>query len=389
MGLFIIGIFLIIKHTVGFNFIPDIDPSMGYAVLFVVGLLSSLHCVAMCGGINLSLCLSNKFTPSSTNKYSNFMPSLMYNAGRVVSYTIIGGIVGALGSVFRISNTGSALVSVLAGVFMVIMGLNMLNLFPWLRKLNPHMPKIFSKKILSKKQNKGPFVVGLLNGLMPCGPLQAMQLYALGTGSFLTGALSMFMFSLGTVPLLFAFGVLGSMLSSKFTKNMIKVSAMLVIVLGFMIFNRGLAFTGFTMNSIASSTSVSTESVNTATVNEDSQVISTTLASGSYTPITLQAGVPVTWTIHADANSLNGCNGEIIIPEYGIDQKLVVGENIITFTPTNTGIFGYSCWMGMIRSSITVIDNIQDATGAQNPTATQDSSTDVDNSGLPAGCCGF
>lgn len=385
IGIILLGLYLIIKHTIGFNFIPEISPNMGYAVLFTVGLLSSLHCVAMCGGINLSLCVSHKFDDEANGKFSKLTPSLMYNAGRVISYTVLGGIVGALGSVFRISNTGSAFISMLAGVFMVIMGLNMLNIFPGLRKINPHIPAIFAQKINSQKRNKGPFVVGLLNGFMPCGPLQAMQLYALGTGSFIAGALSMFLFSLGTVPLLFAFGVLGSMLSSRFTKNMVKISAMLVIVLGVAMLNRGLAFTGTTLSSGIAMASEKKESTNTAIVNEDVQEITTTLSSGSYTPITVQAGIPVKWTIQADANSLNGCNNEIIIPEYDIRQKLVAGENVINFTPADTGKFGYSCWMGMIRSSITVLEG----TPGIEATEQEETSTEVDNTGLPAGCCGY
>ncbi|MGB4659216.1 MAG: sulfite exporter TauE/SafE family protein [Mobilitalea sp.] len=381
IGILLLGAYLIIKNTIGFNFIPKINPGMGYGILFVVGLLSSLHCVAMCGGINLSLCVSAQLKNTNPGKFSKLLPSLMYNAGRVVSYTIIGGIVGTLGSVFSISNTGSAFISILAGVFMVIMGLNMLNLFPFLRKLNPHMPKVFAGKIHLAKGNKGPFVVGMLNGLMPCGPLQAMQLYALGTGSFLAGALSMFMFSLGTVPLLFAFGALGSLLSSKFAKNMIKASAVLVMVLGFVMVSRGFAFTGITFRAAEdgiNSSSTSTKN-STNTVNEDVQEITTTLESRSYPPLNVQAGIPVKWIINADAKNLNGCNGEIIIPEYNIKQKLVVGENIITFTPTEAGNYGYSCWMGMIRSSITVTAASNDTGDVSDTPA----SSETDTTGLP------
>ncbi len=396
MGVILFGVYMIIKNTIGFNFIPQINSNMGYAVLFVAGLLTSLHCVAMCGGINLSLCVSYKCNQNEDNKFSKFAPSIMYNAGRVVSYTIIGGFVGALGSVFSISNTGKAFVSILAGAFMVIMGLNMLNVFPWLRKLNPRMPKVFARKINGQKENKGPFVVGLLNGLMPCGPLQAMQLYALGTGSFIAGAFSMFMFSLGTVPLLFTFGALGSLLSSKFTKNMIKASALIVVMLGFIMVNRGMTFTGFTFSSYAQESKATSESnENKATINGDVQEITTTLESGQYTPIIVTAGIPVTWTIVADEASLNGCNNEIIIPQYNIEKKLVAGENIITFTPDKTGTFGYSCWMGMIRSSISVVSDSKtqdsDPTASQNSDSSDssDRSSGVDNTGLPSGCCGF
>lgn len=377
IGIIILGGYLVIKHTVGFNFIPQITPNMGYGILFVIGLLSSLHCIAMCGGINLSLCVSHKFDLENDSKFAKVLPSLLYNTGRVVSYTIIGGIVGALGSVFSISNAGSAFITILAGAFMIIMGLNMLNIFPWLRKLNPHMPKVFASKIYNAKTNKGPFIVGLLNGLMPCGPLQAMQLYALGTGSFIAGALSMFMFSLGTVPLLFAFGALGSLLSSKFAKKMVKCSAALVMVLGIVMLGRGMAFAGITFPSFASLAGNDAASISTI-VGEEQQV-TTTLDGGRYSSIAVQAGIPVKWTINVAEGDLNGCNRAMIIPEYDIEKELVVGENVITFTPTETGQFGYSCWMGMINSGITVVDDIQNVEATEVSAGTKSSGT--------MGCC--
>ena len=83
------------------------------------------------------------------------------------------------------------------------------------QKTEPSNAKLFGNKIYSNNGKHGPFYIGLLNGLMPCGPLQAMQIYALGTGSFVMGAASMFFFSVGTVPLMFGFGVLSSILSKK------------------------------------------------------------------------------------------------------------------------------------------------------------------------------
>lgn len=381
IGIILLGGYLIIKHTVGFNFIPQITPNMGYGILFVIGLLSSLHCIAMCGGINLSLCVSHQFDQESDSKFAKVLPSILYNAGRVVSYTIIGGIVGALGSVFSISNAGSAFITILAGVFMIIMGLNMLNIFPWLRRINPHMPKIFASKIYSAKTNKGPFIVGLLNGLMPCGPLQAMQLYALGTGSFLAGAMSMFVFSLGTVPLLFAFGALGSMLSAKFAKKMVKCSAALVMVLGVVMLGRGMAFTGITLPSFAGI--AGGDAVSISTIVGEEQQVTTTLDGGGYTPIAVQEGIPVKWTINVAEGDLNGCNRTIIIPEYDIEKELEVGENVITFTPTETGEFGYSCWMGMINSGITVVEDIQNTETIK----AAGTSTGGKQSGGAMGCC--
>ncbi|HHW01040.1 MAG TPA: heavy metal transporter [Clostridiaceae bacterium] len=360
IGIILFALYVIIKSTVGFNFIPEINQSMGYGIMFFVGLLTSLHCVAMCGGINLSQCVSYKVDNGNPGKLSKLRSSLLYNSGRVISYTVIGGIVGALGSSISFSGAAKGIVAIISGVFMVIMGLNMLNIFPWLRKLNPRMPKIFGNKIHNNNGKYGPFYIGLLNGLIPCGPLQAMQIYALGTGSFAAGALSMFMFSIGTVPLMFGLGAVSSILSGKFTHKTMKVSAVLVIVLGVVMANRGLALSGFSIPFMSFGVSSGTQSSGVATVRDGVQIVTTNLSSGSYEPITVQKGIPVKWTIKAKKGDINGCNNEIIIPKFNISKKLEPGDNIIEFTPAQTGTFAYSCWMGMIRSKITVVDDINE-----------------------------
>lgn len=76
----------------------------------------------------------------------------------------------------------------------------------------------------------------------------------------------------------------------------------------------------------------------------------------SYAPVTVKAGVPVRWIIEIDKRDLNGCNNAIIIPKYNIRKNLMPGENIVEFTPDSAGVVVYSCWMGMIRSKIVVVD---------------------------------
>lgn len=359
IGIILLAFYLVIEKTAGFNFIPEINQSMGYGILFVVGFLTSLHCIAMCGGINLSQCVSYRADDGDYGRLSKIKPGLLYNCGRVVSYTVIGGIAGALGTVIGFSGTARGIVAVAAGIFMVIMGLNMLNVFPRLRKLNPRMPKIFGEKIYSGRGKYGPLFVGLLNGLMPCGPLQAMQIYALGTGSFTAGALSMFMFSIGTVPLMFGFGAVSSIIGRKFTHKMMKLSAVLVIVLGVVMANRGLALSGLSIPYFSFGTGSSSQVSGVARVQDGVQTVTTRLSPGRYEPITVQKGVPVKWVIQARKDDINGCNNEIVIPEFKVRKKLKTGENIIEFTPAEAGTFVYSCWMGMIRSRITVVDDIK------------------------------
>ena len=342
-----------------FNAFPQVEENMGYGMLFLIGLVTSVHCIGMCGGIHLSQCLSyqknseeEKNGEKGKKKWSTVYPSFLYNLGRVVSYTIVGGVVGGFGSAISFSGKGKGAVQLIAGVFMVIMGINMLNIFPWLRKFNPRIPKVFARKINQGKQKNGAFLVGILNGLMPCGPLQAMQIYALSTGSPLKGAFSMFLFSMGTVPLMFGFGALSSFLSQKFTKQVMKFGAVLVVILGISMFQNGWSVSGFPVFSLSFSSGKERQE---AKVQDGVQVVETTLSPYGYEPITVQEGIPVKWTIKAEQGSLTGCNRAILIPEYEIQKTLEIGENVIEFTPTKAGTYSYSCWMGMLRSSITVL----------------------------------
>ena len=107
--------------------------------------------------------------------------------------------------------------------------------------------------------------------------------------------------------------------------------------------------------------------VEAAQIENGVQLITTQLTSGRYSPITVNAGVPVKWTIQAAEGTINGCNNKLLIPEYGVEKKLEVGDNVIEFIPTKSGTFPYSCWMGMIRSQINVVDGpVSVSTGANN-----------------------
>ncbi len=355
---------------------PLAAEGMGYGMLFLVGLMTSIHCVAMCGGICLSQSIPTEGAAPSERRLYVLKPSLLYNLGRVLSYTLIGGIVGAIGSAVSFTGTMKGIVQILAGVFMVIMGINMLGIFPGLRRFNPRMPKQFAKKINAQRGGRGPFYIGLLNGLMPCGPLQAMQLYALSTGSPLKGALSMLIFSIGTVPLLFAFGAVSTFFHKKFTERMMTVSAVLVVVLGIFMFNNGISLSGFNLPTLTSQAgTVKTSAV--ATIEDGVQTVTTGISSGKYESIVVQKGLPVIWTIQAEDGDLNGCNNRIIIQKYGIEKSLSTGDNVIKFTPEESGTVSYSCWMGMIRSKIVVVDDLSNV----------DSSQIVDDSSQSSGSC--
>ena len=193
---------------------------MGYGMLFLVGLMTSVHCVAMCGGISLSQSLPGGQAQAKSSTRQALTPALLYNAGRVISYTLTGLIFGTLGMLFgagldtSLSVLAQAALKVVAGLCMLAMGLNLLGLFPALRRLRLRLPRL-PKRL----HPRAPLTVGLLNGLMPCGPLQAMQLAALSSASPVRGALSMLAFSLGTVPLMLGLGSLVSLLGQRFRRD--------------------------------------------------------------------------------------------------------------------------------------------------------------------------
>lgn len=397
--------------------------SMGYGMLFLVGIVTSVHCVAMCGGINLSQCLpkrdSNAANDGSASGAAAMLPTVLYNAGRVVSYTLIGFILGAVGMFIGgvglgLPSFAQGLLKIIAGLFMVVMGLNMLNLFPWLRRLQPRLPRALTNKA-RRTTSASPFIVGLLNGLMPCGPLQSMQIVALASANPIIGGLSMLMFSLGTVPLMLGLGSLISALGQKFAGKVMTAGSLLVVSLGLAMLSQGGALSNLvtpeillgsvaalcvaaivstlpfkkpykTMSTVATlavaavlivvlnlpqaaqqplTSRVSTAANSAAsdaqeaddvTIIDGKQIITSTLSPGRYPTITVTAGTPVKWVINAPQGSVNGCNGTMMISAYGIEHTFKIGENVIEFTPTETGAVRYSCWMGMIRGTINVVD---------------------------------
>jgi sulfite exporter TauE/SafE/plastocyanin domain-containing protein/copper chaperone CopZ len=410
LGLGLVGLFLVMNGLGWFNYLPTIDSTVGLGMVFVAGLLTSLHCVAMCGGIALSQSQPAPVEPGApaAGRWSAATRGAQYHLGRVVAYTLLGGIVGALGSVLSLSPLGKGLVAAVAGVFMVLMGLRMVGLLPRLGRFRPlgrlggALRRLLPSRGIAALRGKGPFFVGLLNGLMPCGPLQSMQLYALGTGSALLGAASMFLFSLGTVPLLYAFGSFAGLLRQSWRLRLVQAGAVLVVFFGLAMAGRALEFTGAggqvrammasAMAAVHSGQSdapagvlavgASGEDVRggngsggkdapagrpstTAYVKDGVQYVSFDLQRSAYAPITIQKGLPVRWTINATAATLNGCNGTVTVPQLGLRKKLQVGANLIEFTaPAAAGALGYTCWMGMISSTINVVDKLPEAPAA-------------------------
>ncbi len=338
--------------------IGQIPESVGLGALFLLGLVTSIHCIGMCGGINLSVTL--------TTKMAAWRASAAYNLGRIFSYTLVGAILGAIGGTFNLSMTAKGLIAIAAGLLMVLMALKQLG---WLNgfALPNFIPTKWFTRIQSRiKPGSMPFIVGVVNALMPCGPLQAMQLYALSTGSWWLGALGMFVFALGTVPLMFTFGLTAATLGKRFNKPLKVGSAVLLLMLALLSLQRGLilaspAFLGSQQTEDpVGDTQVDKDIPNgaVAVMNGDFQEVTVVVSPQGYQDIVLAVNIPAKVTFVASDRALTSCNEAIIMPDFEVQVGLSPGETTVTFTPTEVGAFNYSCWMGMLNNTVHVLESL-------------------------------
>ena len=221
------------------------DASLGYGVIFTVGLLTGFHCIGMCGGFVMN------YTQGLRGRRTVFFAHLSYALGKNLSYALFGAVFGALGAILTITPHMRGIAALIAGSFLVLFGLNMLKLFPKLSlpSLRSKSGTVTQQIYQDIKPRRNPFSIGFLSGLLlGCGPLQAMYIMALGTADPFKGALLLLCFGTGTLIPLLTFGVFASALSNKIQNQLMAVSGILVILMGLMMINRGLGFALATSN---------------------------------------------------------------------------------------------------------------------------------------------
>lgn len=193
-------VLFIFLQKIGFVNLVNTTGGVSYGTAFVVGVIASLSsCMAVVGGLLLSM--SATFAKGG----DKIKPQLMFHAGRIASFFVLGGVIGVIGSAFTLNTSATFVLSLIIAIVMFILGINLLDVFPWAKKLQPGMPKFLSKNTLNvSKLNHTltPLILGVVTFFLPCGFTQSMQIYTLGTGSFLTGGFTMLAFALGTLPVL-------------------------------------------------------------------------------------------------------------------------------------------------------------------------------------------
>ncbi len=338
--------------------LPELGLDMSMGLLFTVGFLTGFHCVGMCGALVLSYA-----TKSAATGKLRYGGHLLYGLGKTISYTVIGAGFGLVGSVIAFTPAVRGMVGMAAGIFLLLFGLSLLNIWPSLRNFRIKTPPALLRFIGAKSRQYGnPFVIGLLNGLMIiCGPLQAMYVMAAGTGSALEGAKLMLVFGLGTLPVMMGFGLLTSLASASLAPKIIRFSGAIVVALGAIMLNRGLLLSGVGYDFTTGLAWVSAQlrdnlGVDMAFKEPGYQLVEMSFAEQDKNPkqIVLQKGVPVKWKIHN--SGAQTCVTEVVVPKLGLDIPLKKGEQIVEFTPQQEGLITWSCSMGMTSGTFLVVD---------------------------------
>ena len=403
IAIFIIVAFLFLQKMGIADFL-SISSTSSVMIFLGFGLLAGLSsCAALVGGIILSMSKqwSSLYSQEQTTS-RKLQPHIMFNAGRVISYVVLGGVLGMIGSRFQISPQFTGYLVIGISLLMIALGLQMLGVKAF-RKFQIATPKFATRYIANEKNFQGkqmPFIMGALTFFLPCGFTITAQSLALLSGSAFSGALIMGAFAMGTAPSLLFIGLSSVKFSSKphLAERFSKVAGFLVLF--FAMFNMSnqanvLGFTGFS-NIVASSQTqaqgAKVDEKDLPQLVDGKQVIKMTAYGSKDVPnsFKVRVGVPVRWEITADKTA-GGCNGSIISNSlFSGSIDLIPGQvSIKEFTPQKTGKFRFSCQMGMISGIIEVV-NAGTAGGAPADANTAVAATaPVDDSGVvPSGSKG-
>ena len=221
--------------------------SIDIVSIITVAFLGSVgHCIGMCGGIIVAY--SSTKIDGTWSKYAQSLAHLIYSLGRITTYTLLGAIFGAIGGVVSFNNVANGTLTIVAGIFMILAGLSLTGKLSFLTRLEHSFSgsrwyqEVF-RQVLRSKSLYSFYILGLLNGLLPCGLVYFFAVTAASTGSPLWGAFVMLIFGLSTIPALFSLGMFtGIFAKSSIRKSMMSLAAIVVIFYGFYTMYRGYDF---------------------------------------------------------------------------------------------------------------------------------------------------
>lgn len=334
--------------------------------MFTLGLITSLHCVSMCGPMVLTYALRGTEDGTLARRV---VPNVAYQLAKISSYVLVGLLLGTIGSALNLDAI-RPYVMVVAGLFMVVLALGMTGKVPWANKLTPRPPR-FLVRALSATRRKAvsdsgeahtslatPITFGLLTGLFPCAPLMAAQLNAAASGSAVNGAIAMLAFGLGTAPLMLGFGTASSLIPAKLKERVMIALAVVVLLFGVTYLNRGAMLLGSPVTLQSAKTTVLGEdrqqpSGAYATAADGVVEIPLTIAQTRFQPSTVDIPADTRVRLVVDRQESNPCSDQLALPQLGILVDLAPNAKTIVEIPaTRAGSYTLTCGMGMMSGQL-------------------------------------
>ncbi len=337
---------------------------MNLWVIFLTGLtVGGLTCLAVQGGLLASIIAAREEEqPTNPKKHALFATGAFLIA-KLIAYIALGFVLGAFGGAINIGGSVQTIMQLIAGLYMIAVALNLLNVHPIFRYAIIQPPRFLTRLVRNQSKSKDIFAPALLGALtifIPCGTTLAMEALAISSANAFLGASIMGAFILGTIPLFFGVGFITSILGDAFKSRFLKLAAVAVIYLGITSVNGALVALGspLTLESVAESFPVTIGSTSESSQPNiaASQDVDITITSRGYLPnsFKVRKGSPV--TIKLTSKDAYSCAAGFRIPSLGISKNLQPNDTeLITFTPQEAGKIPFSCSMGMYRGVIEVI----------------------------------
>lgn len=355
---------------------------MNLFLIFLTGLTTGgLSCLAMQGGLLASVIANQKeeehehitVSKKKRNDFSfasfdqlDWMPVLMFLTTKLISHTLLGFLLGALGSTITLSLGMRLTFQIFTAFFMFATAMNLLNVHPIFRYVSFQPPKFLQRMVRNTTKSKALFAPALLGALtifVPCGVTQAMEVLAVNTGDPIQGALIMAAFVLGTSPLFAVLGVATAKLSEGWYQRFAKFAAISLVLMALYGLNGVLIVidSPITINKLVSPITYFFSEERFAYLAETPVVdgvqrVTITILNSGYEPnnVRVQAGIPVELTLQS--NEVYTCALSFVFKEFGISTFLDSSDTqTFTFTPTKPGKYQFSCSMGMYSGVMEVI----------------------------------
>jgi uncharacterized protein len=342
---------------------------MDLVVIFLTGLtIGGLTCLAVQGGLLASVIAARE--KEGIEKKSNvdrIFPTLAFLISKLIAYTLLGFLLGLAGSYISLTSNVQSAIQIFAGIYMIIIALNLLDVHPIFRYAVIQPPRFLTKRIRNKSRSSdifAPAVLGVMTIFIPCGTTLAMEALAISSADPIKGALIMFVFVLGTFPMFFGIGYLTSFLGEKFKDKFLKTAAVLLVLLGFLSIYGGAIAAGMpvTVNKIVDSfnnkneNSVDKMSVALPPVKDGFQEVAITVESNGYSPrrLVLREGVPT--KLNLITRDTYSCAIAFRIPALKIGVNLKPnGEEEVILPKLSKGDYTFACSMGMYTGVIKVL----------------------------------